>query len=64
MKITEIRYERLVNLGNFSHAKGGVTIALNEDDSPVQAFAMARHIVKAQIMEENEKMAARGMFDE
>lgn len=63
MKITEIRYERLVNLGNFSHAKGGVTISLNEDDSPIQAFAMARRIVKAEIKEEADRMAERGMFE-
>jgi hypothetical protein len=52
MKVTEIRYEKLVNLGHFSHAKGSVMIALDEGDSPIEAFAKARHLVATQISEE------------
>lgn len=55
MKVTEIRYEKLVNLGNFSHAKGGVTMQLDEGESSIEAFAMARRLVKSQINEETER---------
>ncbi len=55
MKVTLIRYERLVNLGNFSHAKGAVEIALDDGESPIEAFAKARHLVRTQINEETER---------
>ena len=55
MKVTEIRYERLINIGHFSHAKGSAVIALGDDDSPIEAFAMARHLVRTQIAEDAER---------
>jgi hypothetical protein len=54
MKVTEIRYERLINIGHFSHVKGSAVVALDDGDSSIEAFAMARRLVKAQISEEME----------
>jgi hypothetical protein len=54
MKVTEIRYEKLVNLGNYSHAKGSAVMVLEDGDSPIEAFARARHLVQTQINEETE----------
>jgi hypothetical protein len=55
MKVTEIRYERLINIGHFSHVKGSAVVALDDGDSSIEAFAMARRLVKAQISEEMER---------
>jgi hypothetical protein len=55
MKVTEIRYERLINIGHFSHVKGSAVVALDDFDSSIDAFAMARRLVKAQISEEMER---------
>jgi len=49
MKPTEITYERLINTGNFSHEKYSITIALDENDSPTDAYQKARNAIEKQI---------------
>lgn len=49
MKVMEIRYEKLVSLGNFNNVKASVVIALEPIDDYRHAFARAKAIVEAQI---------------
>jgi hypothetical protein len=42
MKVTVIRYEKLINLGNFSNHKIGVEVALDEGDTPSEALKRAK----------------------
>lgn len=46
MKITEISYEKVFNLGNYSNEKIGVRVQLAEGESPLDAFAEAKKQVE------------------
>lgn len=46
MKAKYVSYEELVNTGNFSHRKIGITVELEEGDKAVEVCAMARLFVR------------------
>ena len=49
MKIQNIHYERCQGLPNFSNLKVGVTVQVEEGESPDEAFEKARVFVHAKI---------------
>ncbi len=61
MRITTIRYERLHNLGNFSHEKFTAEAVLPEGDDPIAAGAELRTYVDEQI--ESAEAARRLEYD-
>ena len=46
MRVTEIKYSFLKNLGNYSHKEMGVTVELEEGETPSQAFKRAKSFVE------------------
>ncbi len=46
MKITEVRYERIKNTGNYENEKLSVVVAINENDDPNEAVRRARKFVE------------------
>lgn len=51
MHISEIRYEKVQNLGNYESQRIGVTIVLDADESPDSAIERARAFVR-RVMQE------------
>ena len=49
MRVSQISYERLVNTGNYSHEKYGITVDLDEDEQPQQALTKAKALVEKQL---------------
>lgn len=49
MKVTMIRYEKLVNLGNFSNQKLGVEVQLEDGESPHAAIRRAMAFVEKEL---------------
>lgn len=49
MKITEIRYSRLANLGDFEHEKMEVVATVEADDDPETVFKQVRQFVMAHL---------------
>ena len=45
MKVTGIEYKRVVNLGNFESEHLGVTVEVDEENTPEEALAWAREFV-------------------
>lgn len=46
MHISEVRYEKVQNLGNYESQRIGVTIVLNENESAESAIERARAFVR------------------
>lgn len=46
MKVTVVRYEKLVNLGNFSNQKLGVEVQLEDGETPHDAVKRAKAFVE------------------
>ena len=46
MKVTIVRYEKLVNLGNFSNQKQGVEVQLEDGETPSEAVKRAMAFVE------------------
>lgn len=46
MKVKEISYTFLKNMGNYQHKEIGVTVELEEHDTPSQAFKRAKAFVE------------------
>jgi len=49
MKVTKIKYEKLVNLGNYEHEKMGIEIELDEKDSPHKAIKRAKAFLEKEL---------------
>ena len=54
MKIKEIRYQRVKNLGNYESARCEMIAELNEDDDVEDAFAQLQYQVEKALNNENE----------
>ena len=54
MRATEIKYERLVNTGNFSHERYEITVSLEEGESASLAINNAKKVVEKQIFNPSE----------
>lgn len=59
MHISEVRYEKVQNLGNYESQRIGVTIVLTEDESPESAIERARAFVRRVISEPDPPPAPR-----
>lgn len=49
MQITQIEYKRLANTGNYEHVELGVTVVLEEGETPHAAVARAKAFVDAEL---------------
>ena len=48
MRVSEVRYERTFNLGDYENVKMAATVDLDEGDDPADAWALAKAEVAAQ----------------
>lgn len=48
MRVTEVRYDRLVSFGSHNNRRIGVTVQLDKGESPERAIGMAHHMVNQQ----------------
>lgn len=46
MKVTQVEFSRLYNLGNFEHKKVGLTIVLEGEETPAQALIRAEKFIE------------------
>lgn len=46
MRVESVRYERLVNLGNYENQRVGVTVILEPEDTPSEALRRAKAFVE------------------
>lgn len=49
MKVTIVRYEKLVNLGNYENQKLGVEVQLEDGETPSEAVQRAKAFVDAHV---------------
>jgi len=49
MKVISIRYDRLVNTGNYNHEKYGIEIQLDDGDKAQDAIDSAKRLINKQI---------------
>lgn len=49
MKVTQIEFKKLVNLGNFEHESLSVVVVLDEYESPHSAVDRARKFIDAEL---------------
>jgi len=52
MRVESVRYEKLVNLGNYQNQKVGVTVVLEPDESPSEALRRAKAFVEKSLAPE------------
>ena len=48
MRVSEVRYERTFNLGDYENVKLAATVEVDEGDDPADAWALAKAEVAAQ----------------
>jgi len=61
MKAKLIRYERLVNTGNFTHEKYGIDVELDKGESADEGIIAAKAFVDRQIHQPNSQERAIAM---
>ncbi len=49
MKVTQVTYEKLINTGQFSHERYGITVELEEGEKAEDAFDSAKKVVERQV---------------
>jgi hypothetical protein len=67
VKVVSVKYEKLVNLGNYEHQSIGVEVALEDGEFPHDAVARAKKFVEAELKPrptENEWASAKRILDD
>jgi hypothetical protein len=49
MKVTIVRFEKLINLGNYENQKLGVEVQLDEGETPSEAIKRAKAFVESHL---------------
>jgi hypothetical protein len=49
MRVSSVKYEKLISLGNYENQKIGVVVELEPDESPAEALRRARAFVEASV---------------
>lgn len=49
MRVSSVKYEKLISLGNYENQKIGVVVELEPDESPAEGLRRARAFVEASV---------------